>query len=679
MGKSQLNTKSVPLALLILCLLAYGPLILRLGLYWDDWPSLWFLHSFGPTIFPHAFAIDRPVQGWLWVLTTSLVGQSVFAWHLFGIITRWLCALTFWWALRTVWPKYTIQVTWAALLFCVYPGFTQQLIPMTYGHQILVLTGFLLSLGMMVLSTRKPTVFWPLTLGSMAISILCMFALEYFVGLELLRPVLLWISAGEETDRPRKRILIALKRWLPYLAMLILFVIWRSLNKTPRAEIIIFEQLKTNPGMAILELFRTISIDIYESTLLAWIRILNLNQVLTNKPQVILVYATLAILSAVLVFLYLHSLRPTKASQPGESAPSLKSWGWQAFLIGLFAMLIAGWPIWVTNLHLELKFPWDRFTLPMMFGASLFFAGVIALLARRSWQSAVMLSVLTGLAVGMHFLVGMEYLREWNYQKAFFWQLAWRAPGIKPGSTVFTSNLPFQFVSDNSLTAPLNWMYAPDNTSHEMPYLFYNIDARLENSLTGLEKGLVIEQPYRATTFNGSTSQAFLLFYSPEHCLKVIDPVADHAWPYKPRYVSEALQLSDLSLILPEATPARPPAQMFGPEPEHDWCYYFEKAELARQEKDWVEVARLGDLALPFKKEFNKKSVAELVTFIEGYARTGQWDKALNLTLEDTQYPEIMHDFLCESWRSIQETTPADAQQQQAVARVSKKLNCTLP
>ena len=32
---------------------------------------------------------------------------------------------------------------------------------------------------------------------------------------------------------------------------------------------------------------------------------------------------------------------------------------------------------------------------------------------------------------------------------------------------------------------------------------------------------------------------------------------------------------------------------MFGSEPPHLWCYYFEKADLARQLQDWQSVLQL--------------------------------------------------------------------------------------
>ena len=45
------------------------------------------------------------------------------------------------------------------------------------------------------------------------------------------------------------------------------------------------------------------------------------------------------------------------------------------------------------------------------------------------------------------------------------------------------------------------------------------------------------------------------------------------------------------------STTPSPPPMLFGPEPPHTWCYYFQKADLARQRGDWDEVARLGDEA----------------------------------------------------------------------------------
>ena len=73
--------------------------------------------------------------------------------------------------------------------------------------------------------------------------------------------------------------------------------------------------------------------------------------------------------------------------------------------------------------------------------------------------------------------------------------------------------------------------------------------------------------------------------------------------------------MSDPNLILVNADPPAQPPYLLGPEPEHDWCYYFEKAELARQQADWQQVAMLGDQALGDGKKFYRVNVAELVAF----------------------------------------------------------------
>jgi hypothetical protein len=133
--------------------------------------------------------------------------------------------------------------------------------------------------------------------------------------------------------------------------------------------------------------------------------------------------------------------------------------------------------------------------------------------------------------------------------------------------------------------------------------------------------------------------------------VKVIDPILDQHLPDKPRFFKDALSFSKPDLVLMDAiSPATPPIPLFSPEPEHDWCYYFEKAELARQRGDWEEVTRLGDQALTIDQEFYRKNAAELLPFIEGYAHAGQWNKAVELSLQAYQSWENMRNMLCETW-----------------------------
>ena len=52
--------------------------------------------------------------------------------------------------------------------------------------------------------------------------------------------------------------------------------------------------------------------------------------------------------------------------------------------------------------------------------------------------------------------------------------MVWRAPGIVPHTIVLLNEGALPYYADNSLTAPLNWIYDPGNRSSEMDYvLFY--------------------------------------------------------------------------------------------------------------------------------------------------------------------------------------------------------------
>jgi tetratricopeptide (TPR) repeat protein len=351
----------------------------------------------------------------------------------------------------------------------------------------------------------------------------------------------------------------------------------------------------------------------------------------------------------------------------------------QAIGLGLIAFLVSGWAIWITDLHFELLFPFDRFTLITMLGTSMLVAGLAGLIETRFPLGSLLVALLVGLSVGIQFQHRLEYRQEWLSQKNFFWQLAWRAPDIRPGTMVITSEIPFQYFSDNSLTAPLNWMYAPDNTSRRMEYLMFDIEARLDENMPEILPEIPIHMEYRAANFDGSTSKAIVLFYDPPRCLKIMNPETDRFLPVKPLYIREATSLSRLDLIDPASeSVAEPPLHIFGTEPDHQWCYYFEKAELYGQQRDWESAAQMADQALKINKHFTDKNVSELIPFVMAYAHTGRWKRAVELTnaafeiWDKTQYP------LCDAWQSILQNTPESEPKTEALAQAQKILSCSL-
>ena len=95
-----------------------------------------------------------------------------------------------------------------------------------------------------------------------------------------------------------------------------------------------------------------------------------------------------------------------------------------------------------------------------------------------------------------------------------------------------------------------------------------------------------------------------------------------------PGRLHEAAEIQSRNLLILDGDQANPP--VFLPEPEHGWCYYYQKASLAVQLEKWENVKDL--YAEVLAKDFIPKNNSEWVPFIEGLARAGEVDVARELT-----------------------------------------------
>jgi tetratricopeptide (TPR) repeat protein len=210
-----------------------------------------------------------------------------------------------------------------------------------------------------------------------------------------------------------------------------------------------------------------------------------------------------------------------------------------------------------------------------------------------------------------------------------------------------------------------------------MAYLVYDLAGHLGSHLPALEAGVSVQQDYRATEFYGSTSKALVIYYDPPRCLKVIDPDRDQTLPNRPDLVTQALPLSRLDLILPNPeTAAMLPEELFGPEPPRNWCFYFEKAELAQQFGDWDKVIELAQQAFELDAPLNRENAHEVVPFIEGYAHTENWDLALEWTQRAAKLSDKMPFVLCNAWQRIAVSAPDSTDKQLALRQVDDLFAC---
>lgn len=698
----------VSLGLLALALISYGPLIPWLGFYWDDWPMLWFRRVLGAGGYGAVFAIDRPGLALWFPLTTSLLGESPLSWQVFALLAHWVASVAAWWAVVSIWPGRRRLAVMAAALFLVYPGFSQQSISVIYSHYWLIYAVFLASLALSARAARAGKAGNRLTLAALLLTALSHFSLEYFAGLELLRPLVIAAALRQAGDPEPGRRRRAVRRWLPYLSILIAYAVWRvgwvgyGLYR-PEGLQQVFQQ----PLSALPRLLGTAVVDVVEGGLVAWLKTFavplpaELGRLASAGSLLVSLVAALAALG---LFWDLRrrqgaekraavhkgggadaqNERAGVGSDPQDErtraqtkASAIGAGGLaRPLAFGLAAVAVAGLPFWIANLPLQLEFPWDRLTLPMAFGSSVLVAGLLSRLARRSgiWLGAC--ALLVGLAAGTQFRYANDYRNSWERLQAFVQQLALRIPDLEPGTTLMANNiLSHDYYSDNSLSAILNWVYAPDQTGPEMTYLFSYLSVRVGRSIPDLEPGTSIELPYRAAEFHGSNSEALVVFHQPPGCVRVLDLVLDDSLHVLPEELSAAVHLSDLRRIRIGAEPGSVlPRSLFGDPPADSWCTAYEQADLARQRGDWEQVARIAERALALDDRPNE--VTELLPYIEAYAYLGEFERAVQLTVEgyQTQPPAVLS--FCNLWDRLRGELPADLELDESAERAEAALAC---
>jgi hypothetical protein len=134
-----------------------------------------------------------------------------------------------------------------------------------------------------------------------------------------------------------------------------------------------------------------------------------------------------------------------------------------------------------------------------------------------------------------------------------------------------------------------------------------------------------------------------------------------------------AAPLSSPAWITPTQTAEMP--QVYGPEPEHGWCYYFEQADLARQLGDWSRVVKLGDIAFHLNDYPNDP--IERFVFIEGYAHAGDWNQVRDLSLTSFKVsPSYVGPLLCKLLARIDHDIPSSSDKESSLNELRTKFHC---
>ena len=647
-GSITSSERGAPWTFLAVAVLAYGLLIWQFGFYWDDLPMSWIRYELGPEAMARYFSTSRPVWGMVFQITTRLIPQVPLYWQIFALLLRWATCMLFYAVIRELLPGRRHLALTASLFFLLYPGFNFQWVSYLSSHFFIVICIFLLSYLLMLKAFGQPERFRLFTAAALILSALNLWMMEYFFFLEILRPLVIFLALSQvmQGDRILQIARRSLLHWTPYLLVFLANVFYRSLVFTNVAyDNVLLADLRADPLGAGIALAKEIKADLLLVGVDAWRQVFQFPSSAVDGPRTTLFYFAIVAAVGVVALLFLLHFRAEKWNH----RPAL----W-TIALGLVAMLLGGGPYWLANLEISLAFPASRFTISFMLGVSLLLAGLLELIPARI--RFVLAAVLVALASGRHVISADAFRRDWITQKNLFWQLNWRAPGIEPNTLVLMNEVPLEFYADNSLSAGLNWIYAPKGDRYSVDYVLFYPTTRLRYSLPRLEPGIPIWFDYIAAEFNGNTSQTLSIYFAPPGCLRVLDPEIERVNRLipEPSLMRFAARLSDPGLIVAERSGRMP--DIYRPEPVHGWCYYFQKADLARQFDDWEEVAKLGDQA--FGLDDYPNDPVERFVFIEGYAHVGKWDRALELS--DVSYRvsrEYVGPPLCRLWKRIETET----------------------
>jgi len=646
-----------PIALLLIAILAYGLLIPTLGFYWDDLPMSWIRYQLGAEAMTRYFSNNRPVWGLLYQLTTHILPQVPIYWQTFALFWRWLGAVVVYKIILELWKDNPRFAFTTATLFLLYPGFNQQWGAYLFSHFFIVLFFFLLSILLMLRGK---------TISALIFSALNLWMMEYFFVLELTRFGIIWTSLRDSYPDPKQRLKPTFNLFAPYLVLFTLAVLSRLFIFNNQVyNFSLTAQLKADPLATILALAQNFFTSLWKVIIASWIQIFTGVDPAMHGTRTLLLYAAVIIIVLLITYYVVRSMQNEPVFKP-----------LYPILLGAFMLPFAGVPFWTTGLVISLAHPASRFTLPFMFGVSLIIAGAIEYIPRLNWRNIVLV-LLVGLAAGRQFLWSTDYKRDWESQKNIFWQMTWRAPGIKPNTLVLMNEKLF-FYADNSISAPLNWIYAPENHSDQISYVLLYPTNRLNSSLPLLKLDLPIQYDYLAGRFEGNTSNALAFYYDPPDCLRLLDPDLDldNRFIRDESLMREASALSNPNQIRREQSAVMP--DVYQPEPKHGWCYYFEKADLARQFGDWDEVVALGDKAFKLKNDSPNNPI-ERFLFIEGYAHVGDWDRAVELSKVSYRVSrDFVGPILCQLWKRVETETADSGERNEALSKIRDMASCDL-
>ena len=578
--------------------IVYLPLAHKIGYLNDDWYLMYDMQVKDVNFFHEIFRGDRPGRALAMIPLFSVFGFEPFYYHLSAYLFRFLGGVSLYWALHMLWDKKRFATFAAALLFTVYPGFLSQTNAIDYQSHILGLFLAALSVALTIKSVltleRTPRILF--AAGSILAGWGYLSQMEYFIGIEAFRFACVFVLMQRAQDKSvRQKITSGIVASLPFLLIAGGFLAWRMFFFES-------ERKATDIGLQLSQAFASpltflwwlnyLIQDTFSVVLVAW----GLPMYMLAFPMRLRDVMSAFGWTGLAVLLTVLGMRRVEKN---DSEAELGLWtSREALWLSLISIVGGLIPVILVNRHVT--FPdYSRYTLIASIGAVLLLVTVIEHISSRVMRTVVLV-FFVAVATLTHYGNAMRAVNETQATRNFWWQVAWRAPQIKPGVTLIASYPGSPLSEDYFVWGPANLIYYPEKQGTnpvvvKLPAAILADDAVLNITTNGgvenpLRRGNYLERDFRNVLVMIQTSA--------NGCVRFINGDVPELSSYDQQKLFLVAPFSHLENVITEGEFQTPPSVVFGEEPAHSWCYYYQKADLARQRRDWDQIPVLLKEAL---------------------------------------------------------------------------------
>jgi hypothetical protein len=626
--------------MLVVSGLIYLPFITQFGYYNDDWYSMYAARVAGTNAFHEMYSIDRPGRAYVMIPLYQLFQGNPFYYNISAYVLRVLGALCLLWLLRLIWRRQKLETFLIAFLFLIYPGFLSMPNAIDFQSHLVGITLAFLSLGLSVSAFYQPfgTKWILLWLAAIFSAWAYLSQMEYYIGFEAIRLLLLGLLVYRNNRLWKPAIVKTLKSWLPYAIVPFAYLIWR---------IFFFhnERTTTDVGIQLGALANAPLTTLYQWTQSFIQSFLNLILLAWGVPLSQFAFSLDVshsmrgiVLALIVVTATMLVIRSLKQDDTEDQVPDA-SWKQEMLLTGL-AWTILGLIVVIMG-NRSVDFPvYSRYGLVSAAGAIMALVAGLYYISEKRIRTAVLAFLFFSAAL-THYGNGYIYAQYAKSLRTFWWQVAWRVPQFGQGSTIIATYPNSGIREDSFVWGPANHIYYPymikPNAVQAGVYailLDHDSVVRILNRERQVFRKHIIVDTYRNYRNFVILSQP-----SPQSCMHVISGTQPEYSHFESDPIMVIGPYSETEHIVLNDQFKTPPQFLFGSEPMHNWCYYYEKADYERQRENWARVISIGEEAA--SKGLQPADLIEWMPFLQAYVNVGNVENVERLAPIVTNDPFV--------------------------------------